>query len=52
MDYAVIAIGGSFAGLAAAQALGRARRRVLVIDGGQPRNRASVAVAGERNAEP
>lgn len=43
MDYDVIVIGGSFAGLAAAQALGRARRRVLVIDGGQPRNRASAA---------
>ncbi len=43
MDYDVIVIGGSFAGLAAAQALGRARRQVLVIDGGQPRNRASAA---------
>lgn len=43
MDYDVIVIGGSFAGLSAAQALGRARRRVLVIDEGQPRNRASAA---------
>ena len=43
MDYDVIVIGGSFAGLSAAQALGRARRRVLVIDGGQPRNRTSAA---------
>ena len=35
----VIIIGGSYAGLSAALALGRARRRVLVIDGGRPRNR-------------
>jgi thioredoxin reductase len=35
----IIIIGGSFAGLAAALQLGRARRRVLVIDAGRPRNR-------------
>jgi thioredoxin reductase len=35
----VIIIGGSFAGLAAATQLGRARRRVLVLDTGAPRNR-------------
>ncbi|HTE56260.1 MAG TPA: NAD(P)/FAD-dependent oxidoreductase [Kofleriaceae bacterium] len=35
----VIIIGGSYAGLSAALQLGRARRRVLVIDGGQRRNR-------------
>lgn len=35
----VIIVGGSFAGLAAALQLGRARRRVLVIDGEEPRNR-------------
>lgn len=35
----VIIIGGSAAGLSAALILARARRRVLVIDGGQPRNR-------------
>lgn len=35
----VIAIGGSYAGLAAALQLARARRRVLVLDSGQPRNR-------------
>ncbi|WP_011581540.1 MULTISPECIES: NAD(P)/FAD-dependent oxidoreductase [Chelativorans] len=39
MDYDVIVVGGSYAGLAAALQLGRARRRVLVIDEGQPRNR-------------
>ena len=35
----VIIIGGSFAGLAAATQLGRARRKVLVLDTGLPRNR-------------
>lgn len=35
----VIIIGGAFAGLAAATQLGRARRKVLVLDTGQPRNR-------------
>lgn len=35
----VIIIGGSFAGLAAATQLGRARRDVLVLDTRQPRNR-------------
>jgi thioredoxin reductase len=37
--YDVIIIGGSFAGLAAALQLGRARRKVTVLDTGQPRNR-------------
>jgi thioredoxin reductase len=36
--YDVIIIGGSYAGLAAAMALGRALRNVLVIDGGKPCN--------------
>jgi thioredoxin reductase len=35
----VIIIGGSYAGLSAALALGRAIRRVLVLDSGQPCNR-------------
>ena len=39
MLHDVIIIGGSFAGLAAAMPLARARRRVLLIDAGQPRNR-------------
>jgi thioredoxin reductase len=39
MDFEVIIIGGSYAGLAAATTLGRALRKVLVIDGGKPCNR-------------
>ncbi|QEN85421.1 NAD(P)/FAD-dependent oxidoreductase [Labrys sp. KNU-23] len=38
-DHDVIIIGGSFAGVSAAMQLARARRRVLLIDAGQPRNR-------------
>jgi thioredoxin reductase len=37
----VIIIGGSFAGLAAALQLGRARRKVTVLDTGLPRNRSA-----------
>ncbi|GAA1499082.1 NAD(P)/FAD-dependent oxidoreductase [Paeniglutamicibacter kerguelensis] len=36
--YDVVIIGGGAAGLSAAQALGRARRSVLVVDAGEPRN--------------
>jgi thioredoxin reductase len=39
MSYDAIIIGGSYAGLSAALQLGRARRRVLVIDEGLRRNR-------------
>lgn len=35
----VIIIGGSYAGLSAAMALGRALRKVLIIDAGKPANR-------------
>lgn len=38
-DFDVVIIGGSYAGLSAAMALGRAVRRVLVLDSGQPCNR-------------
>ena len=39
IQYDVIVVGGSFAGLAAALYLGRARGSVCVLDTGQPRNR-------------
>jgi thioredoxin reductase len=42
----VIIVGGSYAGLAAALQLGRARRSVLVLDGGQRRNRFVTASHG------
>src|SRR6478752_8898813 len=37
--YDVIIIGGSYAGLSAAMALGRSLRNVLIIDSGKPCNR-------------
>ena len=51
----VAIIGGSFAGQAAALQLARARRRVLVIDSGLPRNRyahASHGFLGQDRAAP
>lgn len=45
-EHDVIIIGGSFAGMAAALPLLRARRSVLVIDAGQPRNRFSAHAQG------
>ena len=38
-EFEVIIIGGSYSGLAAAMALGRSVRRVLIIDSGAPCNR-------------
>lgn len=38
LHYDVIIVGASYAGLSAALVLGRACRRVLVLDGGPPRN--------------
>lgn len=42
----VVIVGGGPAGLSAALLLGRCLREVLVIDAGQPRNRASKAMHG------
>lgn len=41
--YDVIIIGGSFAGLSAAMALGRSLRNVLIVDSGRPCNRQTPA---------
>lgn len=46
MDYDVIIAGGSYAGLSAGLQLARARRRVLVIDAGQRRNRFAATSHG------
>lgn len=46
MTHDAIVVGGSFAGLSAAMQLARARRRVLVIDAGRPRNRFAHASHG------
>lgn len=55
MDYDVIVVGGSFAGLSATMQLARARKAVLVIDTGSPRNRfasASHAFPGQDGRKP
>ncbi len=46
MKYEAIIVGGSFAGLSAAMQLTRARRNVLLIDAGRPRNRFAKASHG------
>lgn len=46
MDFEVIVIGGGAAGLNAALVLGRARRRVLVLDEGAPSNAPAPAIGG------
>jgi thioredoxin reductase len=44
--YDVVIVGGGAAGLSAALVLGRARRRVAVIDGGEPRNAPAAHMHG------
>ncbi len=41
-----VIVGGSYAGLSAAMQLGRARRKVCIVDAGKPRNRFSDASHG------
>ncbi len=45
-DYDVVVVGGSAAGLSAALVLSRARRRVLVVDSGAPRNAPAAHMHG------
>jgi thioredoxin reductase len=45
-DYEVIVVGGGAAGLSAALVLGRARRRTLVVDAGEPRNAPAAHMQG------
>jgi len=46
MPYDAIIVGGSFAGLSAAMQLARARRRILLVDAGRPRNRFARSAHG------
>ena len=45
-EYDVVVIGGGAAGLSAALVLSRARRRVLVVDAGTPRNAPAAHMQG------
>jgi thioredoxin reductase len=45
-DFDVVIVGGGAAGLSAALVLGRARRRVAVVDAGEPRNAPAAHMQG------
>src|SRR5689334_3632241 len=45
-NYDVVVVGGGAAGLSAALVLSRARRKVLVLDAGQPRNAPATHMQG------
>ncbi|MFH8611570.1 NAD(P)/FAD-dependent oxidoreductase [Streptomyces sp. NPDC018029] len=45
-SYDVVVVGGGTAGLSAALVLGRSRRRVLVVDAGEPRNAPAAHMQG------
>ena len=45
-QYDVVVVGGGVAGLSAAMMLGRSRRRVVVVDAGEPRNAPSAHLHG------
>ncbi len=46
MEFDVIVVGGSYAGLSAALQLARARRRIAIVDAGQRRNRFAATSHG------
>lgn len=46
MDLDIVIVGGGPAGLSAALALGRARKRTLLCDAGEPRNAAAAHIQG------
>ena len=46
VKYDVVVVGGGAAGLSGALTLGRARRSVLVVDAGEPRNAPASGVHG------
>ena len=45
-EWDVVVVGGGAAGLSAALVLGRARRRTLVVDAGEPSNRVAHGIGG------